>query len=79
MLHNIDVLVFGMVPVCYDAGCPHGRSCANHATAGEFRYEGGLTPDLRQVVPGSWRCSQQPTETKLGAALIDGSHINDKE
>lgn len=31
---------------CLDNGCPYKRECANHRTAGDYRSEGGFTPDL---------------------------------
>ncbi len=32
--------------VCFDKDCPYKRDCANHASAGEFREEGGFSPYL---------------------------------
>jgi hypothetical protein len=31
---------------CLEDKCPFKRECANHYTAGEFRTEGGFTPEL---------------------------------
>jgi len=32
---------------CEDKECPYNRECANHATAGDFRSEGGFSPEFR--------------------------------
>lgn len=32
--------------VCLEKECPFRRVCANHETAGDFRDEGGLRPEL---------------------------------
>jgi hypothetical protein len=31
---------------CLDEKCRYRKECANHRTAGDFRCEGGFTPDL---------------------------------
>jgi len=78
MLHNVKVEVYGEVPACLDGLCPFYRDCANHITAGEWREACGLTPNLREVVPGSWRCNQNPTEPN-GPIAIDGTYFNEIE
>ena len=77
MLHEVKVTVFTRYPACEDK-CSHSRECANHTTAGDFRSEDGLVPDLRQVAPDCWRCSKQPKHSLQGAILTDGSHMNDE-
>jgi hypothetical protein len=59
-------------PLCKapDAQCVSTRECANHETAGDFRTEDGLTPDLRQV-GGAWECSGNPRDHD-GAVLAGG-------
>lgn len=31
---------------CYEKNCSYDKSCANHVTAGDYRMEGGFSPDL---------------------------------
>jgi hypothetical protein len=31
---------------CLEDSCPFKRQCANHTTAGDYRSEGGFTPEL---------------------------------
>lgn len=31
---------------CLTDKCPFARECANHRTAGDYRYEDGFTPEL---------------------------------
>ena len=73
----IAVRVWGVVPSGSDKECPHRKDCANHATAGDFRTEGGDSPDLVETDSG-WQCSQQPTQTGSGAILTDGAHVHDR-
>ena len=32
---------------CESNECPNLKECANHGSAGDHRYEGGLSPDLK--------------------------------
>jgi len=57
-------------PLCEDEGCPERHECANHCTAGDYRTEDGLTPDLRYTEK-SWECSQKPEG--YGPRLADGT------
>ncbi len=59
-------------PLCKasDSQCVSTEECANHETAGDFRTEDGLTPDLRQVGEG-WECSGNPRDHD-GAVLAGG-------
>ncbi len=34
---------------CIENKCKYKKKCANHESAGDFRVEGGLTPDLKLV------------------------------
>lgn len=34
--------------ICWDNECKHWKDCANHVTAGQYRSEGGRTPNLRE-------------------------------
>lgn len=40
---------------CLEKDCPLKHECANHETAGDFRNEDGLTPDL-YIVDGHFFC-----------------------
>lgn len=71
--------------ICLDETCPYRRDCANHVTAGDFREEGGLTPNLKLIrkelkdaITGQpsgyveqWRCTKSPQDHD-GALLING-------
>lgn len=50
---------------CYES-CPLSRECANHTTAGDFRSEDGMTPDLKWN--GQWLCTKEDTERNNGVA-----------
>ena len=59
----------GRFPECQDDTCSARQDCANHATAGDFRIEDGLTPDLsKRDGTGDWECSQRPSGR--GARLV---------
>ena len=76
MLHNVQVELKNLFPVCQEA-CIYSRHCANHQSANDFREAMGRTPDLRQVVPGSWRCHRNPQEKLKGAVMSDGRFFGD--
>lgn len=64
-----------------DSSCPYTRDCANHRTAGDFRTEGGWSPDL-QYFFGDWLCSKKLISDDgehirfgFGAVLEDGTHV----
>ena len=42
----IEIPLHGNFPDCRMETCPFCRECANHCTAGDFRTEGGFTPQL---------------------------------
>lgn len=47
-------------PICIEQGCPFWNKCAQHETAGDYRSEGGFTPDLYHK-NGEWVCKMVPT------------------
>ena len=49
-------------PICEES-CYHQSECANHTTAGDFRSEGGFTPNLLLGDDGSWTCDKQETNS----------------
>lgn len=56
-----------------DTSCPFTRECANHCTAGDFRSESGMTPNLRLAEfssPNQWYCSKQPDDDGAGIQRI---------
>ena len=71
-LHDINVILMDNFPSCRSQ-CPYEKDCGNHRTADEWRENFGCTPDLKQIVPGSWRCHKSPKETLMGAILADGT------
>ncbi len=58
-------------PLCTSNTCCYTRDCANHSTAGDFRKEAGLTPDLKKE-GNDWFCSKAPKKED-GAILVNGS------
>lgn len=50
--------------------CPHTRECANHATAGDFRSEGGPTPKLVVLSENEGEC-EGPYEGHRGYLKYD--------
>jgi len=78
MLFDVPIELQNEFPKCKDKLCPKKRDCANHKTACQWRETFGATPNLRQVVLGSWRCHQVPEEKLYGAVLSDGSLLKDR-
>lgn len=72
LLVKVEVLPGGF-PECQerDTSCMFTRDCANHCSAGDFRTEGGMTPDLRKTDKG-WECSKDPLDEGYGAVRADG-------
>lgn len=75
--HKVEVALIGInkhFPECQEQylDCRFTRDCANHRTAGDFRTEDGLTPDLSKDSNNNWMCSKCP-EYNNGAILDDGS------
>jgi hypothetical protein len=58
-------------PSCQETTCGFIGDCANHNSAGYFRVEDGLTPDIKHETNG-WVCSRQPAN-HTGAILVDGT------
>lgn len=61
----------GTLPECEDNRCPLRTKCANHSSAGEFRMEDGLTPELK-LIGNNWECSQKSISNH-GAIFTDGT------
>jgi len=66
----VPVTIYTRFPACKSEDCPHKRDCANHDTAGDYRTEDGMRPDLRQV-GDHWECSQAFEAENFGAVLLD--------
>ena len=75
-LFDIKVDLPNDLPIC-QSKCPNQVHCANHVSANMWVTEYGATPDLRQVVPGSWRCHRMPKEQLKGAVMVDGTSFGD--
>ena len=78
MTDTVAVKVHGKYPACLDERCKHKRECANHTTAGDFRSEGGDTPDLVKTGKG-WRCNREPMNNGMGAILTDETYMGDSD
>jgi hypothetical protein len=57
--------------ICESESCAFNRECANHATAGQFREEGGFSPELHEE-NGEFFCFTQgeevdPEVSRIGA------------
>jgi hypothetical protein len=74
-LSAVEITLHGTYPAC-EADCPYSRDCANHTTAGDYRTEDGLTPDLHLELDG-WKCSKQPKQTGQGARCTGNTFAND--
>jgi len=67
-MHIVRVKLWQKYSAC-QVECPFASECANHTSAGDYRTEDGLTPDLHKV-GDHWECSQQPKDHHSGAILI---------
>lgn len=48
MMRHITLKIFSAGGLeCHDMECPWKRKCANHMSAGDFRAEDGMTPELK--------------------------------
>lgn len=57
-------------PLCREA-CPFKSECAQHITAGDYRTEGGFTPDLFWPNKEKWVCSKkEDPNSDHGAKVI---------
>lgn len=55
--------------ICLSETCPFRSECANHTTAGDFREEGGFTPELFEEAGKVFchtRTKEVDTSTKFG-------------
>lgn len=77
-LFAVQVEILNEFPKCQDPLCFKKGDCANHKTACEWRETFGATPNLRQIVPDSWRCQQIPEEKLYGAVLTDRTLLKDR-
>ncbi len=59
--------------ICDDDDCPHNRECANHSSAGDFRTEGGMSPDIKKF-NGQLCCTKQDTGIQHG--FVDSRGIS---
>lgn len=62
---------------CFEEDCIFKHECANHVTAGDFRTEDGLVPDI-SLVEGVYHCSRDPVCTMRGAVLSDFTYGNEQ-
>ena len=73
----VPVIVHGITPCCKSLDCPYRKDCANHTSAGDYRFEEGLKPDLRKI-DGEWSCSMSPYQHLSGAVLIEDVNIDNE-
>jgi hypothetical protein len=74
----IPVEIFGLqehTPLCRiaDSQCPYTKECAQHYTAGDFRSEDGMTPDL-ELQNGVWHCSKTRRENN-GMLFVENGKL----
>jgi len=74
---SVSVKIYGDYPACLDVTCPFKQNCANHTTAGDYRTEDGLTPDLVKTDAG-WKCNRCPGQTGCGAIMVSGAYIGER-
>ena len=61
---------------CYDDSCVNRGECANHITAGDFRTDGGDTPNL-VIEDHIIKCDRTINERLSGALVVhDNKLIN---
>jgi hypothetical protein len=73
--------------ICEEPDCLYRKNCANHTTAGDFRTESGLTPELflhrGKVVCKTIHFPAENMETYWGTwplnGVANGSYENPKE
>lgn len=68
-MEKLRLLSTGL-PECDSNTCPYQRECANHATAGDFRMEGGLTPNLFADAYGDVFCNQNVKNEDFGDGIL---------
>lgn len=55
--------------VCNINDCYHKRECSQHTTAGDYRSEDGMTPDLK-IIQNYVCCSKTDTEINDGCLKL---------
>lgn len=58
--------------ICREAECPLSRECANHESAGDYRCEDGMTPDI-VFIDNHFLCRKMDTHYNRGALIYDGA------
>lgn len=54
-MKKIDVKVYsGGFIECYSINCPLRKDCANHCSAGDFRNDWGIRPDIRSLTKNEY-------------------------
>lgn len=48
-MSKINIEIWGMAVICNDEDCPNRRECTNHQSAGDFRSDAGLRPELAGI------------------------------
>lgn len=49
-MRKIDIKIYsGGYIECYSRDCPFKKECTNHSSAGDFRTEWGMRPDIRNI------------------------------
>ena len=66
-----DFVLVGNEIICENQNCPLRSECANHTTAGEFRTEGGLKPNL--IKSGKGYICEQTETSGSGLAGLEGT------
>lgn len=59
---------------CKADDCQQERECANHFTAGDFRSEDGMTPDLA-VTTDAWYCTKKDSGVNDGCLIFKDGKI----
>lgn len=60
--------IFGQYIACKEE-CPHSKECANHDTAGDFRSEDGMTPNITLDDNDELQCDKNALQGH-GAVLL---------
>lgn len=60
--------------MCEADDCQQERECANHCTAGDFRSEDGMTPDLA-LISNNWHCTKKDSKQRNGALIFKDGNI----
>jgi hypothetical protein len=63
------------VIICKSYNCPYQRECANHFSAGDFRSEGGFSPEL-SMVNGEVHCATitQPVDIDIDYTCLPSNY-----